>query len=135
MGIFLHKPLFKQNRHEADSTDRYIPAQARQKLLMLLDNYDLRFVMSGHTHQYRHIEVDGVDHIWVPSTSFCIPDAVQEPIGKKVVGAMQLDLKPLAHTVSLLQVPDLQRYNLLEQTDVYPQLIGLKDRLGNAGEL
>lgn len=135
IGVFLHKPLFRQHAEEEDSSDRYVPRQARMQLLDTLSGYDLRFVISGHTHQYRRLAVAGVEHIWVPSTSFCIPDAVQEPIGQKIVGAMLLTLDANEHQATLVNIDGMQRHNLLDQTTVYPQLIGLKNKLGSAGEL
>jgi 3',5'-cyclic AMP phosphodiesterase CpdA len=135
VGVFLHKPLFRQQPNEEDSSDRYVPKQAREQLLRILAPYDLRFVISGHTHQYRRIQVAGVEHIWMPSTAFCIPDAVQEPIGQKIVGVMLLTLDANKHHAVMVNIDGMQRHNLLDQTTVYLQLIGLKDKLGAEGEL
>lgn len=135
VGVFLHKPLFRQQPAEHDKSDRYVPQQAREQLLQILKAYDLRFVISGHTHQYRRTQVAGVEHIWVPSTAFCIPDAVQEPIGQKIVGVMLLTLDENSHHATVVNIEGMQRHNLLDQTVVYPQLIGLKVKLGAAGEL
>lgn len=135
VGVFLHKPLFRQQADEQDSSDRYVPKLAREQLLQILAPYDLRFVISGHTHQYRRLQVAGIEHIWMPSTAFCIPDAVQEPIGQKIVGVMLLTLDENEHQASVVNIEGMQRHNLLDQTTVYPQLIGLKDKLGAEGEL
>ena len=135
VGIFLHKPLFRQQHQEADSNDRYVPKQAREQLLAILQPYNVRFVISGHTHQYRRLQLQGVEHIWVPSTSFCIPDAVQEPIGQKIVGVMLLSLDGNSHQAHVINIAGMQRHNLLDQSAVYPQLTGLKQKLGAAGEL
>lgn len=135
VGIFLHKPLFRQQHQEADSNDRYVPKQAREQLLAILQPYNVRFVISGHTHQHRRFQLQDVEHIWVPSTAFCIPDAVQEPIGQKIVGVMLLSLDGNSHQAHVINIEGMQRHNLLDQTTVYPQLTGLKQKLGAAGEL
>jgi hypothetical protein len=53
---------------------------------------DLRAVLSGHRHQYLDQVVDGLRHIWVPSTAFILPDRMQERIGEKFNGLGVLDL-------------------------------------------
>jgi len=135
IGVLLHKPLFRQHARLEDSSGRYLLLEVRTKLLNMLEDFDVRFVLSGHTHQSRSIDVDGVQHIWAPSTSFCIPDAVQEPIGQKMVGVMTLTLTDDQHHVEVHEVRGLERHNLLDQIEVYPELIGMKARLGKAGEL
>ncbi len=135
IGLMLHKPLFRQNASLEDSSGRYLLLEVRTKLLKMLADFDVRFVLSGHTHQSRSIDVGGVQHVWAPSTSFCIPDAVQEPIGQKIVGVMTLTLTDDQHHFEVHEVTGLLRHNLLDQIDVYPELIGMKAKLGQAGEL
>ncbi|WP_410210850.1 metallophosphoesterase family protein [Aquirhabdus sp.] len=135
IGVMLHKPLFRQDPSVEDSSGRYLLLEARTKLLQLLTGFDVRFVLSGHTHQSRSIHIDGVQHVWAPSTSFCIPDAVQEPIGQKIVAVMTLTLADDQHYFETHEVAGLVRHNLLDQMEVYPELIGMKAKLGKAGEL
>ncbi len=52
----------------------------------------LRLVVSGHAHQYLDTTVDGVCHLWMPSSAFILPDAMQSRIGEKLVGIGLLDV-------------------------------------------
>ncbi|WP_233559808.1 metallophosphoesterase family protein [Oleomonas cavernae] len=73
LGVMLHKPLFRNGPADDEIHGRYVPAAPRRRLLELLARRDLRFVVAGHTHQTRQIEVDGVEHVWAPSCAFIIP--------------------------------------------------------------
>lgn len=135
IGLMLHKPLRPLAPGELDESERYVPPAARQRLLDLLRTRALRFIVSGHTHQWRRQRLDDIEHVWVPSTSFCIPDAIQPRLGEKIVGLMQLTLKDAEYRFDTI-IPDaMRRCNLLDQLDIYPQLAGIKQRLGAEGEL
>ena len=86
LGLMLHKPLFRNGSGDREAHVRYVPMLARRRLLASLAARDLRFVASGHAHQARALQVDGVEHIWAPSTAYCIPDVIQEPIGHACSG-------------------------------------------------
>jgi len=68
-GMMLHKPLFRNGPADVEAHVRYVPASARRRLLALATRRDLRFVVSGHVHQWRRLEVDGVEHVWAPSSA------------------------------------------------------------------
>ena len=93
LALLLHKPLFLDDPADARPHIRYLPQPQRRWLLELLAPHDLRLVLSGHAHQYLDRVLDGVRHIWLPSTAFIIPDAMQERIGDKVTGLGVLDLE------------------------------------------
>jgi 3',5'-cyclic AMP phosphodiesterase CpdA len=107
LGLFLHKPLFRNELEEDEIHTRYVPLAARQRLIVSLAAKDLRFVAAGHTHQVRQILRDGVEHVWVPSTAFTLPDFQQETIGEKLVGVMK------AH-------------NLMDFEHIYPALADIR---------
>jgi 3',5'-cyclic AMP phosphodiesterase CpdA len=123
VGLFLHKPLFRDAPNETERHQRYIPPAPRARLLDRLGRRDLRFVVCGHTHQFRSHLVDGVEHIWAPSCAFRIPDSMQETIGEKVVGVLTLELEPDAHRFALKLPKDVRQNDLLDQHDIYPQLL------------
>jgi 3',5'-cyclic AMP phosphodiesterase CpdA len=120
VGVLLHKPLFRNDASDTERHNRYVPHAGRAKLLARLKPHDLRFVGSGHVHQYRRLMVGGVEHVWAPSSAFFVPDVVQEPIGEKVVGAMILELEPDAHSFTCVVPPGVMRHDLFDQTDTYP---------------
>lgn len=122
VGLFLHKPLFRDAPEETVVHTRYVPAAARSWLLPLLAQCDLRFVASGHTHQVRTLTRDGVEHVWVPSSAFTIPDARQERIGEKLVGVMQLDIDADTHRFTHLIPSGMRPHTLEEFAHIYPAL-------------
>lgn len=130
LGVLLHKPLFRHGPDDTEAHIRYVPAGARRRLLTLLAQRDLRFVISGHAHQARRLHVGGVEHVWAPSTAYCIPDAMQERIGEKRVGVLTLELTEMRHRVELVTPDGLVRHNLVDHPEVYPQLVAIKARLG-----
>jgi 3',5'-cyclic AMP phosphodiesterase CpdA len=135
LGLFLHKPLFRDGPADREAHVRYVPHEPRQRLLDLLRRRDLRFVAAGHTHQLRQLTVDGVEHVWTPSAAFCIPDAMQELIGRKIVGVLQLDLDADGHRFTLVQPPGMVRHNLLDHPDTYPGVAAKRAELGDAAKL
>jgi 3',5'-cyclic AMP phosphodiesterase CpdA len=130
LGVMLHKPLFRSGPYDTEAHIRYVPASARRRLLDRLARRDLRFVISGHVHQARRLHVLGVEHAWAPSTAFCFPDAVQEPIGDKVVGVLTLKLGEAGHEIDRVTPEGLARHNLMDHPEVYPQVAAIKARLG-----
>jgi len=122
LGLLLHKPLFRDSPDEVEARSRYVPVAARQKLLRLIASRDLKFVISGHVHQSRRLHVGGVDHIWAPSTAFCIPDAMQERIGDKIVGVLTLDFDELGHRIECITPTGVVQHSIHDQLRVYPEL-------------
>lgn len=122
LGLLSHKPLFRSGPGDDEVHVRYVPAIPRRRLIAALEARDLRFVASGHAHQARQILVNGVEHVWVPSASFFIPDEVQERIGEKKVGVVILDLASNQHRFGAHYPPGVQQNNLLDYPDVYPEV-------------
>lgn len=87
-------------------------------------------MIAGHTHQARRLRVDGVEHVWAPSTAFCLPDAMQERIGDKTVGVLTLDLSDTGYRVEIVAPEGLVRHNILDHPEAYPELGAIKVRLG-----
>jgi 3',5'-cyclic AMP phosphodiesterase CpdA len=90
--LLLHKPLFQGGPDDAEPHIRYVPLAPRRRLRALIAPLDLRLVLSGHTHQYLDRMLDGVRHVWVPATSYCFPESMQERVGEKIVGLGLLEL-------------------------------------------
>jgi 3',5'-cyclic AMP phosphodiesterase CpdA len=125
LGLMLHKPLFRNGPLDAEAHVRYVPAEARRRLLAVLAARDLRFVVSGHTHQARRLEVDGVEHMWVPSTAYYIPDSIQERIGRKIVGAVTLELTDTGQRFQVVTPSGLVQHSISDYPEVYPSLTGI----------
>ena len=104
---------------------RYVPAEPRRRLLALLSKRNLHFVATGHVHQARRIAVGGVVHAWAPSTAYCFPDAMQERIGDKTVGALTLELEDGGHRFTLVTPTGLVQHDILDHPEVYPEVKGI----------
>lgn len=120
LGVMLHKPLFRNFPDDTEVHVRYVPAAPRRRLLDCIATRDLRFVVSGHAHQMRRFRVGGVEHVWAPSTAYCIPDAMQERIGQKIVGLMTLELTDAGHRFELVTPEGLVQRSLADHPEVYP---------------
>jgi 3',5'-cyclic AMP phosphodiesterase CpdA len=135
LGVLLHKPLFRNGPGDAEVHQRYVPARPRRRLLTALASRDLRFVASGHAHQARRLHVDGVEHVWAPSTAYCMPDGMQERVGEKIVGLVTIDLRGDGHRVETVVPAGLVRHNILDHPHTYAKLEGVKARLGDRAAL
>jgi 3',5'-cyclic AMP phosphodiesterase CpdA len=122
VGLFLHKPLFRQGWEDDELHPRYVPLAPRRRLRSLFAGCDLRFVANGHTHQRRSLVVEGVEHLWAPSCAFVVPDLMQEWIGEKVVGAITLELGREAHRFAFHVPQGVARHDLADYADVFPKL-------------
>jgi 3',5'-cyclic AMP phosphodiesterase CpdA len=126
--LFLHKPLFQGSPTDDRPHHRYVPAAPRRRLLELLAAVRLHLVVSGHTHQYRDHRVDGVRHVWLPSTAFFLPDELQDRIGEKVTGLGVIELAPGHVRVDLVCPDGVTRHNVLDYP-IYPKIAEARARL------
>lgn len=136
LGLALHKPLVRYE-DTVGPLVRYVPEPARDHLLGLCAKRDLKFVASGHVHQRRQFTLDGVEHVWIPSTAFCMPEAMQASVGEKVVAVTALDLaSDGTFRFTAQAIEGLVRHNLLDHPEIYPAAIPkIRERLGAAAVL
>jgi len=74
IALFLHKPLFLDHPSDPDHEDLVlrqscVDLASRARLLALAHRHGVRLVSCGHKHQSRAFSLDGVYHIWAPSTA------------------------------------------------------------------
>ncbi|MEM6257661.1 MAG: metallophosphoesterase [Planctomycetota bacterium] len=72
IGLFMHTPLFSQSIREEDpAIDYWVGSrQPRQQLWMnIKECKSIKLIGSGHVHQTRLTEVDGVKIVWAPPAS------------------------------------------------------------------
>ncbi len=91
-ALFLHRPMLRPRSSELGRKGRYVSRAATERLLEGPLQPTLRLVASGHAHQYLDTTVDGVRHLWMPSTAFVLPDDMQTRLGEKLVGIGLLDV-------------------------------------------
>lgn len=132
IGVFLHKPLLRAHPDENIAHHRYVARSARLRLLSLLADHDLRFVVAGHTHQVRHHRVGETDYVWTPSTAFTVPDFRQEWIGQKRVGVMTLNLAADAYEFAHIVPEGMTAYTLMDFPHIYNEVAELRRQHGYA---
>jgi 3',5'-cyclic AMP phosphodiesterase CpdA len=115
VALMLHKPLLQNTCADSAPHIRYVPIEPRRRLLNLIAQLNVQIVLSGHTHQYLDRRIEGVRHVWVPSTAFFIPDTDQDRIGEKVTGLGLLELNGDDYRFDLVCPDRLARNNFVEQ--------------------
>jgi 3',5'-cyclic AMP phosphodiesterase CpdA len=73
VALFLHKPLFLDGPSDSVLSIACMNPGPRRELLQLISGSTVRLIVSGHLHQYRDRIVDGIRHVWAPSTAFAAP--------------------------------------------------------------
>jgi 3',5'-cyclic AMP phosphodiesterase CpdA len=111
-ALFLHRPVFRPPWDEPTRQGRYVPSEAAERLLDGPLRPTLRLVVSGHTHQHLDVTVRGVRHVWMPSSAFVLPDAMQSRVGEKLVGIGMLDLSGAAAHVDLWCPDGMARHDV-----------------------
>lgn len=101
--LVVHKPVAASASELATAPPyRFVPAPARDRLWKQVTQGGVSAVLSGHVHQSRDLRVDGVTQLWAPTTWAVLPDSLQQTIGSKRCGLLQLELHDdglLAHQV------------------------------------
>ena len=103
-----HRPIEPDGDRFTDAPHRYLTGATRDRLRRVLSDGSARLYVSGHVHQWRQGSLDGLDYVWVPSTWAVLPDRMQEVIGTKVVGLVEVELgdDPDQHPIVRLVEPD-----------------------------
>jgi 3',5'-cyclic AMP phosphodiesterase CpdA len=92
-ALVVHKPVGATAEETAAAPPyRYLPAEARSWLGARLEAARVPLVVSGHVHQYRVLDLDGVRHAWAPTTWAVLPDSMQAILGTKQGGYLSVDL-------------------------------------------
>lgn len=78
VGVFQHKPPFREDPGSTIDDFRHMVAAARARYAELLTPSSVRFLTCGHTHVHRRMSWLGRDVYWGPPTS-AIEDAVNGP--------------------------------------------------------
>jgi 3',5'-cyclic AMP phosphodiesterase CpdA len=92
VALVTHKPLAGTDAEMAISPPyRFLPPESRRRLADLFTAEPPALVISGHVHQYRLLHLDGIDHLWAPTTWAVLPDEVQPTFGAKRCGIVSLE--------------------------------------------
>lgn len=115
IALFTHKPMFLDHPADPDYEDltlrqSCIDRASRARLLALCQRYGVRLISSGHKHQTRAFSLDGIYHIWAPSTA-CVngrPDALHW--GVREVGFVDYRFTPDGFTHRIVGADFLFRH-------------------------
>jgi 3',5'-cyclic AMP phosphodiesterase CpdA len=122
IALIQHKPLAEH--FVADTAVNYWPVlpAPRARLLALARP---ALVLSGHVHQWREHEADGIAQIWAPPTSFIVGDTWQARYGSKLLGWVEHEFHADGrHLARLRQPVGLNLADIGEMPAVYGALSG-----------
>jgi Icc protein len=120
VALFLHKPLCLESLAATDVTYWPVLEPERGRLAAMLAAAPIGFVASGHIHQWRDREADGLRQIWAPAVSFIVGGHGQAVFGRKVVGAVEHLLHADGRFESrLVDVPGLEALDISTMRHVY----------------
>jgi hypothetical protein len=119
LALFVHKPCSMPRPPRRRSPAAANPA-ARERLLAAFGARKPALVASGHVHQYRSTDSEGMRCVWGPSTGFIMPDHRQPIYGEKEVGYVEHRFEPDGgYSGSLVRVASLQRLNIADFADAF----------------
>ncbi|WP_180900279.1 metallophosphoesterase family protein [Martelella soudanensis] len=95
LALFSHMPLFLEHWDEPDRPAWAIPAPARQRLRLLIEEHAIKAVIVGHIHRVLDRRCEGGPaFIWAAASSFLTHDESMPPQhGKELLGYTVLDFR------------------------------------------
>lgn len=69
IAVFVHKPIFLTASDEPQAGTATQPQEVRTRLWHLLRRHAVRLVLSGHRHEYRVVNRDGIQCVFIPTAS------------------------------------------------------------------
>lgn len=110
VGIFLHKPLFLDDPDDDVVDAACVLPGPRRQLLDLFLRTPVRFVASGHLHEARVQNWEGISLVWCPSTAF---PATEPRSGERTpLGWVEHHLDGDRHDALVVADERLERYDL-----------------------
>lgn len=103
IALIQHKPLAEH--FLADTAVNYWPVLPEPRGRLLAAGRPA-LVLSGHVHQWREREADGIAQIWAPPTSFIVGDAWQATYGHKLLGWVEHEFHQDGRHVATLRQPE-----------------------------
>lgn len=118
VAFIAHKPLIAKDDDELAAAPRYrfVPDEARRRLAGLLSQIRVGLVLSGHVHQYRRLDLDGVSHVWAPTTWAVLSDQSQTRYGEKRCGALSLELSDGGFELGLVEPKGIRQLTMGQNT-------------------
>ena len=89
VAIFLHKPLFVEDRAEGPCGYWTVSPEPRRRLLDLLDRANVKLIASGHLHIHRQRAFGATSHVWGPAASFVCGESQEDLGGSRQLGVVE----------------------------------------------
>ena len=121
IALFLHKPLYAEGPGDDSGAPRMLPRAASERLHSLIQQSDVRVVASGHLHEHRIATIEGVRHVWAPSTCFVTDEVLSAPIGIRRVGFVKYEFGPDDVEVEVVCPDDMVTHQFMDHPEVYPR--------------
>ena len=121
VALFLHKPLYNEGPGDDSRAPKMLPKPAMERLHALIQQSDVRLVASGHLHEHRVATIEGVHHVWAPSTGFVTDEAISTPIGTRRVGFVKYDFGADDVEIEVVCPDDMVTHQFLDHPDMYPR--------------
>lgn len=123
IALFQHKPITEEAL--ADTAVNYWPLLPgpRAELLEMFGGRRPDVIASGHVHQWRDREADGIRQIWGPAVAFIVGDAFHVPVGRKLLGWIEHEFHVDGrHEAHLRTMENLTLHDLGDMPEPYGQL-------------
>jgi 3',5'-cyclic AMP phosphodiesterase CpdA len=116
-----HKPIAAPEPELAGGPPyRFVPSPARDRLWERVRAAGVEVVLSGHVHQSRALQLHGVSHLWAPTTWAVLPETMQQTIGTKRCGLMELELPDEGSLAHRFVEPEGLAQHVINENGSYP---------------
>jgi 3',5'-cyclic AMP phosphodiesterase CpdA len=121
VALFLHKPLYREGPDDGSTPPGMVATAAAQRLHTLARNSKLELIASGHLHEHRIEPIDGVRHVWAPSTGFVTDEILSPPVGTRRVGFVDYLFRNDGVEVEVVCPDDMVTHLFMDHPDMYPR--------------
>ncbi len=129
IALFLHKPLFATAPGDGSRGAHYLNGESAERLHGLLGRCDAGLVATGHLHEHRVSELEGVRYVWAPSTSFVTDEVIRAPLGTPRVGFVHHQFGPDSFASTVVCPDEMTTHLFLDHPEFYPEFQDAARRL------
>jgi alkaline phosphatase D len=121
LAIFLHKPLYAGGLGDGSRGAHYLDGESAERLHRSLSHGDAALVATGHLHEHRVSQSEGVQYVWAPSTSFVTDEVIRSPLGTPRVGFVHHEFESSTVTSTIVCPGDMTTHLFLDHPEFYPE--------------
>ena len=121
IAVFLHKPLYAEALGDGSRGAHYLDGESAKRLHLSLSYGDAALVATGHLHEHRVREFEGVQYVWAPSTSFVTDAVIRAPLGTPRVGFVHHQFESDTVTSTIVCPDDMTTHLFLDHPEFYPE--------------